>query len=161
MKAKTILLLILFLTLSSCRSKKVVTEKKEEKVNVLQQKDIQTSEKIIADVTTYRILKNQNIKVVPVDNERPVRVIYGKDTLDLDNGVLEINSTNTREKVEDKTVSEKKQEDNSRKEIETSTEEKNRKKSIFGTSPALTWGLILAGLAVGIMIYFRKSIPFL
>ncbi|WZL88301.1 hypothetical protein VS868_11910 [Salinimicrobium sp. 3283s] len=159
------LLLLAFFLLSclmctSCKSVKKSSHKKIEKVSELDQRDIKTSEKIEADVSILRITKNDRVIITPFDNSKPVQVINGKDTLHFSNARVNINSSSSSEQINDKTVTGRSTEEKKTSEKETVTKEKGRNIEKKGTSPALIWGLIAAGLLVGAFFYFRKQLPF-
>jgi hypothetical protein len=160
------LLLLVFVALSflmftSCKSRQKTVRKKTEKVSEIHQQDIKLEEKIKADVSTFRISEKDQVIITPMDNLKPVRVIKGKDTLQFSNAKIDINSSRNQEQIRDKSETEKSSREKSTSEKESELKEKDLDKEESGTSPALIWGLILAGLSIGAFFYFKKKIPFL
>ena len=151
----------ILLMFAGCKSRKKILDKKAEKVSELNQRDIETSEKIKADVSTFRISEKDQVIITPLDNEKPVQLIKGKDTLQFSNAKLDINSSRDQQKIHDKSDTEKSSREKESSEKESELKEKHLEKESSGTSPALIFGLIAAGLVVGAFFYFKKKIPFL
>jgi LPXTG-motif cell wall-anchored protein len=155
------LVMILALLASGCRSKKKLVEKKVEKVSVLEKKDIKSAESIKADVSIISVSRNKKIKISPEDPQLPSRVIFGKDTLSLNNAKVEIEDSSASEKKEDKTESSSSSSDKSSSSASSETGEKKVDIEKTGVHSALIWGGLLLLLLVGAFFYFRKKIPFL
>ena len=162
--ARIILLAFLLLSclmFTSCKSKKKALYKKSEKVSELSQQDITTSQHIKADVTTFRISESDHFSVSPIDNEKPVQVINGQDTLNFKNAKVDFGSSREQEQIRDKSETTKDSREKKLEEKETKTKEKELDKESTGTSPALIWGSIAAGLVILGFLYFKKLLPFL
>jgi FtsZ-interacting cell division protein ZipA len=164
MKKKLSILLIALvacLLFTSCKSREKTLRKKSEKVSELKQQDLEIREKIKADVSTFRISEKDQVIITPMDNEKSVQVIKGKDTLQFNNAKIDINSSRDQEQITDKSETEKSSREKNVSEKESELQEKDLDKKSTGTSPALIWGLIIAALVVGAFFYFKKKIPFL
>lgn len=160
-----IILVILSLLVGGCKSKKKLVEKKVAEVSVLQTNDIKTEEQIKADVKLYTVSSSEKITITPSNNDKPARVIKGKDTMDIFNARVVIENTSTSEKKEDNTITGRSSRDASTSSIDSSLKEKNIDIEKTGTHPALIWGgllllLILILLALA-RFYFKKKLPFL
>lgn len=160
-----ILLVILAILVGSCKSKKKLVDKKEKTVSELQSNDIKTEEEIKADVKLYTISSSEKITITPSNNDKPARVIKGKDTMDIFNAQVVIENNSASETREDKTVTGRSSSDQSSKETQSHSKEKNIDIEKTGTHPALIWGgllllLILIILAIA-RYYFKKKLPFL
>lgn len=160
-----VILVILAFLVGSCKSTKKLVEKKEEKVSVLQSNDIKTEEQIKADVKLYTVSSSEKITITPSNNEKPARVIKGKDTMDIFNAKVVIENNSTAETREDKTITGRSSSDQSSKNSQSHSKEKDIDIEKKGTHPALIWGGLLLLLILIILViaryYFKKKLPFL
>lgn len=156
---------VMILMFVGCKSKLKLVEKKQETVSVLQSNDIKTAEEIKADVSTLLITNSQSFKATPIDKDRPMQFILGKDTVSVNNASIEIESRASSASKEDKTVSEKTKNDNSTTNTKSDTKEKTVDIKKTGTHPAFIWGGLLLILILIVLAaswsYLKKKLPFL
>ena len=156
--AVLIILATLFL-FSGCRTKKSVQDKNEEKVSVLEQKDIVTSEKEDISTSTIDLSKTKSWSLTPLDSKIPSKVIYKGDTLSLSNVKLEVNENQNNSRTQTNTSREKKTADRSSKELEAESESKHKTNNVKSASWGLNLGIILGVVALGILVYFNLKKP--
>ena len=156
-----LVLFVLVFSLFSCKSVKRLLDKKEVTVNEITQKDVQTSETKVNDISTFRISRNQKIKLEPVDQSWPIIIVNGEDSTSVYNSAIQIEDQSTQESKTDKTVTEKNSADKTAKRTKEETVTKHKEVEKKGTHPALIWGFFLLLLVVGIMWYLKKQLPFL
>jgi len=159
------ILCLLILMFTGCKSKLKLVEKKQETVSVLEINDIKTSEQVKSDISTLLITNSHSLKATPIDKDRPMQFISGKDTVSVTNASIEIEASASSESKEDKTVSEKSTSDQSTKKSESDSSEKTVDIKKTGTHPAFIWGGLLLILILIVLAaswsYLKKKLPFL
>lgn len=146
---------------TGCKSEKKIFEKKKETVSVLEKKDVEFDHKIETNLDILFLDKSKSYTYVPVDPEKPSRVVHGKDTLDFTNTRIEVNENDVSSKTKDNSVIHVSGSDKTETEIDSKQKQINEQVEKKGTSPALIWGGLLFLFLAGIIWYFRKYIPFL
>ena len=154
-------LLMMILLFAGCASKNKKHFKKTETVSEIVQNDIQKKE--VEKIEVAEIIKTDAISwsVVPVDNQKPSKVIINGTPVDLINAKVEYNSSTKEENKNtllDRTTASK---DLSKTAAAISVEEESSSKEKKGTSPTLIWSLLILLLVVGVVLYIKKKIPFL
>ncbi len=154
-------LILMILLFTGCKSTKKLVEKKQEKISVLEHKDIKTAEEIQLDVTIFKTSSSQKITITPKDPEKAARIIRGKDTTDIFNADVVIENNTSEEKKEDKGTTNRSTSDKSSKNSQSNSREKNIDLEKTGTHPAFIWGGLLLFLIILILLYLKNKIPFL
>jgi len=141
------LLIALIILFSGCSSRKVETEKKVEKLNELVQTEISFENDITTKTNILKITKDRDFSISPLDPEKPSRLSYKGDTLDLFNAEVRFNNSEKTEKTEELKEDLSKTTDHSSLKTDRTSKEKNRESERESAS----WGLNI-GIALGIIV---------
>ena len=142
---------------SGCRTKKTVLDKNEEKVSVLEKKDIITSEKEDISTSTIDLSKSKSWSLTPLDSQKPSKVIYKGDTLSLSNAKLEVKENRNNTRTDSNLSREKKKEDKSSKKLEEKSESKQKTSDVRSASWGLNLGIIFGIVAAVVLFYFKST----
>lgn len=146
---------LIMLVFSGCRSRKVEANKKVEKVSEIVQNDVLIENDITSTTDILRISNNKSLVLEPVDSQKTSQVIYKGDTLSFVNAKVSFGKSQETEKTsqthQDKTVLQ----DNTSRKTESKTKEKTRKTETKAASWGLNIGLILGIIVLIIVGYFH------
>ena len=156
---RQLLIIFLILSLSGCRTRKVEQHKKVEKVNEMVQNDVRLENDIQTSTEINRVRNDVSFSVEPLDPDKPSRVSYKGDTLDLQNAKLVFGKSQESEKTEQDLQDHSKTTDNSSRKTDSVNKEKDRQTETQSASWGLNLGLIFAAIGAVILIYFSFSRP--
>ena len=156
---RQLLIIFLILSLSGCRTRKVEQHKKVEKVNEMVQNDVRLEKDIQASTEIQRVRNDVSFSVEPMDPEKPSRVSYKGDTLDLYNAKVVYGNSQESEKTEQDLHDNSKYQDNTSQKTDSVNKEKDRQTETKSASWGLNLGLIFAAIGAVILIYFSFSRP--
>ncbi|TQI71820.1 hypothetical protein JM79_2769 [Gramella sp. Hel_I_59] len=147
------LLIALIILLSGCRSRKVEEHKKVEKLNEIVQNDITFENDIQTNTKIEKIKNDVSFSVEPLDPEKPSRVSYKGDTLDLYNAKVVYGNSQESEKTEQDLQNNSKYQDNTSQKTNSINKEKERKTETKSASWGLNIGIVL-GIIVALILIF-------
>ena len=156
--AVLMILATLFL-FSGCRTKKTVLDKKEEKVSVLEKKDVVTSEKEDISTSTIDLSESKIWSFTPVDVQKPSKMIYKGDTLSFSNIKIDVNENQANTRTSTNTSREKNTTDKSSQELEAESKSKHRTNDVKSSSWGLNLGIIFGIIAALVLLYFHIQKP--
>lgn len=152
MKIK-LLLIALIILLSGCRSRKVDDHKKVEKTNEIVQNDVTLQNDIHTSTEINRVRNNVSFSVEPLDPEKPSKVAYKGDTLDLFNAKVVYGNSKESEKTEQDNKYSSIWTDHSSQKTASVHKEKDRQTETKSASWGLNIGIIL-GIVVALILIF-------
>ena len=156
--AVLMILATLFL-FSGCRTKKTVLDKQEEKVSVLEKKDVVTSENENISTSTIDLSKTKSWSLTPLDAQKTSKVIYKGDTLSFSNIKIDVNENQVNTRTNTNTSREKKTADKSSQEFEAESKSKHRTNNVKSSSWGLNLGIIFGIIAALVLLYFHIQKP--
>lgn len=152
---KKLLLLLLALSLFSCRSRKLEQHKKVEKVNEIVQNDITMDNDIHTSTEIQKVRNDISFSVEPLDPGKPSRVSYNGDTLDLHNAKLVFGKSEETENTEQHLQDHSKYQDNTSQKTDSTKKEKDLDSETHSASWGLNLGFILIVIVLAIMVYIQ------
>jgi hypothetical protein len=153
------ILCLMVLMFAGCRSKKASTSKKQEKSIEITTKDIKTSNDLNIETTAFKVSNSQNFSIEPVNNDKPVQVISGRDTMNFSNAKINFNKTITKEDSATKTTQKELTEDNSGTSKESELTDLKKEKKVVSSSWGTNIGIIFGILAIACGLYLHFSRP--
>lgn len=154
MKIK-LLLIALIILLSGCRSRKIDDHKKVEKTNEIVQNDVTLQNDIHTSTEIQRVRNNISFSVEPLDPEKPSKVAYKGDTLDLHNAKLVFGKSEETENTEQDLQDNSKYQDNTSQKSDSVKKEKDRQTETKSASWGLNLGFIFIIIVLAIMVYIH------
>jgi len=148
-----LMLLATFILLSGCRSRKVEEHKKVEKLSEIVQNDISLENEIQTNTKIEKIRNDVSFSVEPLDPEKPSRVSYNGDTLDLHNAKVVYGNSQESEKTDQDNKYSSTWTDYSSQKTESVKKDKDRKTEAESASWGLNIGIIL-GIVVALILIF-------
>jgi len=152
---KIILLLLISILFTGCRSKKVALEKQEKSVSEIVVNDIKKTETEIKEIATIQKIEFNKFTLTPVDNQKPSKVIINQDTIQYQNSVLNFDNSKEKKISLEKSKTVKSETDKSTADKNQSSKSKILNKDITSASWGLNFALILGVLAALILIFLH------
>lgn len=160
----SLLLHLAFITLmtlmfTGCRTKKTVVDKKETIVNEITKNDIKTTEAAKIETSVFTITDSQSWSIIPLDNERQVTVIKGKDTLKFTGATVNFDNSKTETATNVLEQNSKDHSGNSSSSSSQKTTEKKKDQDVKSSSWGLNIGIILGLIAIVCLLYLHFKKP--
>ena len=150
---KIILLLLLSILFTGCRTKKVALEKQEQSVSEIVLNDIKKTETEIKEIATIQKIEFNKFTLTPVDSQKPSKVIINQDTIQYQNSVLNFDNSKEEKISLEKSKTNKSATDKSTADKNQSSKSKILNKDITSASWGLNIGIILGILLLLILLY--------
>jgi hypothetical protein len=155
MKYPLILILLICLLSSGCRSKKAAMEKEERSLNELKQNRIDLKDKLDTKTEIFHISSLQSFSFEPEDSSQPSQIIYKNDTLNFKNARIRFDQQENSSLNRKQTSEETTKKDHSREESTETTKVRNRRTEVRAASWGLNFGIILGILVLIILGYLH------
>lgn len=156
--ALTLIFILMVIMFAGCRTKKTVVDKKETTVSEITKNDIKTTEAAQIETSVFTVTDSQKWSIIPLDKEKQVVVIKGKDTLKFTGATVNFDNSKTETATNILEQNSKDHWDNTTTSNSQKTTEKKKDQTVKSASWGLNLGIIflLIALVCAGYLHFQK-----